>query len=196
MSKKGDKIAPQNMSQKWASEFSDQHSSQTQRYAFVCCACWYLICEASYAALGGSGRFDLTIDHWDGSQWVPDLAREVSGVNGSVSYYYGHNRDEGNLTEAFHSPYPLYRIGYKPTRSNSRWSITVYAGGWGIATDTLGNYINYPKGAIIRSKGRTGDPIHASTEADDGLTVFNPANRKGAPILATDDDSELVAYPY
>lgn len=68
-----------------------------------------------------------------------------------------------------------------------------------MAKDTGGNFLNYPQNELICSRGRVGDPIHSSgtTEDDSNVlaNVFNPTNRRGSPILAS-NDSELVSYPY
>lgn len=198
----GDLIAKENFSTSWAKNWSDSHSNKDQkRYVYICAPAWYIVGSASYFVLGGSGIFQIYVSYWNGSSWSDEWHYEVnsSGDTGGVTKRIGHNRDEGNLTAGLHNAYPLWKVRYWPSRSNDRWSINVYAGGWGVAKDTGGNFLNYPQNELIYSRGRVGDPIHSSgtTEDDSNVlaNVFNPTNRRGSPILAS-NDSELVSYPY
>lgn len=187
----------------WAQSWSDSHSNMDQvRHVYVCAPVWYIVGSCQYAILGGSGVFQMYISYWDGSAWSAETHIEASGINGDITRRYGHNRDEGNLDGSFHNAYPLWRIRYWPSRSNSRWSITLYAGGWGVC-----NVVNaYPQGQKVRSRGRFGTAgsdaaaIHsAGTDSDEAYVrnnIFNWLSRKGASILAANSDAELVYYPY
>jgi len=196
MSTQYSRIQQANFSSAWSQTWSDSHSSKDQtRYVYMCCPAWYIVGTASYAAFGGSGIFQIYLSYWTGSAWSAESHYEVSATGGAVTRRYGHNRDEGNLNASHHSNYPLWRVRYWPSRSNSRWSLTIYAGGWGLAG------YNYPTGQLIKSRGRAGTTclIHSDgttdNEANVRANIFNPLNRRGSPILAS-DDSELVYYPY
>jgi hypothetical protein len=200
MASSGSLISRSNFSTSWSQTWSDSHSSKDQvRYVYMCCPVWYVVASATYAILGGSGIFQMYFSYWTGSAWSYEHHVECGATGGSITLRYGHNRNEGNLSgqpDWFNSNYPLWRIRYWPSRSNSRWSMTVYAGGWG-----LQNAGSYPIGQLIRSRGRSGASalIHSSGTTDDSSnavnSIFNWTRRSGSPILGS-DDSELVAYPY
>lgn len=189
-------ITRANFNGSWSQTWSDSHSNKDQtRYVYMCCPVWYIVGSATYAILGGSGVFQIYLSYWTGSAWSGETHYEVSATGGNVTRRYGHNRDEGNLNGSHHSHYPLWRVRYWPSRANNRWSITIYAGGWGVSTT------NYPTGDLIKSRGRAGAAalIHSdgttNNEANVRANIFNWMNRRGSPILAS-DDSELVYYPY
>lgn len=196
-------IQQSNFSTSWAMEYSNnKHATKDNtHYLFICAPCWYIHVVANYAILGGSGIVQVCCDYYNGTTWVEGSRQEVSGVNGKVNKYFAHNRDEGNLTASYHSEYPLWRIRYWSSRANDNWAISFWAGSWGMAVDTSGNPINYPKNKHIFSRGRTGENsmMHNSgtTDASDDVvnTIFNSTNRRGSLILAT-DDSELINIPW
>ena len=196
-------IVKENFSGSWASTWSDSHDNKDQtRYVYICAPAWYVVASANWAALYNFGVFQMYFSYWTGEKWSDEYHVECGATGGDITLRYGHNRDEGNLSGQpswFNGDYPLWRIRYWPSRNNSRWRITVYAGGWGVARDYSGNYMNYPQHKKICSRGRSGDPIHAAGTTDDTNNVinniFNPSNRTGSPILAS-NDSELVYYPY
>lgn len=196
MATAGNLITKANFNTSWTQTWSDSHSNKDQRrYVYVCAPVWYAVMSASYAAFGGSGIFQFYASYWTGTAWSAEWHVETSGVDGSKTRRMGHNRDEGNLSHSGHNGYPLWRIRYWPSRNNSRWSLTLYAGGWGVS------HYNYPTGQLIKSRGRAGTSalIHAdgttNNEANVRANIFNWMNRTGSPILAS-DDSELVSYPY
>ena len=198
-------ISKENFSTSWAKNWSDQHGNKGQvRYVYICAPAWYMLCDCWYYAFGGSGQFTTEVAYWNGSQWVVSRSIYHNGADSTngITRYYGHNHNEGGsyYSGDFSNDYPLWRIKYWPARGNTRWKITLWAGGWGVAKNTSsGAFLNYPQGKPIRSRGRTGDPIHASGTTEDTTNVlnniFNPNNRRGSPILAS-IDSELVSYPY
>lgn len=179
--------------------WSDSHSNKDQeRHVYLCAACWYVVASCTYAILGGSGIIQLYISYWTGSAWSAEEHVEVSGVNGSVTDRYGHNRDEGNLSSQpawFHSAYPIWRIRYWPSRSNSRWSLTVYAGGYGVTNitpDPLAGLQIMSRGSV----GATSLQYTYTTYYADPTPLFNPLLRMGDYFDPALDDSELVTYPY
>lgn len=193
MATQGNKIEKPNFNTKWAQVWSDSHGTKDQRrYVYVCAPAWIAEMRTSYAAFGGSGVVQFYASYWNGTAWSAEWHVETSrGDNRKVS----HNRDEANLYLTVHNGYPLWRIRYWPSRGNTRWNINLYAGGWGVSTT------NYPTGQLIKSRGRAGTSglIHAdgTTNNPDNVrnNIFNWMNRRGSPILAS-DDSELVYYPY
>lgn len=193
----GRPITKSNFSGGWAQTWSDSHGTKDQkRYVYICAPVWYIVGSTTYAILGGSGVFQLYVSYWNGTGWSGEWHWECSGINGSQTRRFGHNRDEGNLSDSIHNNYPLYRIRYWPSRANSRWTLTLYAGGWGVSDR------NYPTGQLIRSIGRTGGMeinIHAdgttNNEANVRNNIFNHTKRRGSPILGV-YDHELVYYPY
>ena len=194
MATAGNLIKKSNFNGSWAQTWSDSHSNKDQtRYVYICAPVWYVVCNATYAALGGSGVFQIRYSHWTGSAWSSEFSVECGAKSGNITLRAGHNRDEGNLNDAFHSNYPIWRIRYWPSRANSRWTLTLYAGGWGVS------HYNYPTGQLIRSIGRSGHNIHAdgttNNESNVRNNIFNHINRRGSPILAS-SDHELVYYPY
>lgn len=196
MATTGNSITKANFNGSWSQTWSDSHSNKDQkRYVYMCCPVWYIVGSATTAIFGGSGVFQMYISYWTGSAWSEEYHYEVNGINSNVTRRYGHNRDEGNLNASLHSHYPLWRVRYWPSRANGRWNITIYAGGWGLSTT------NYPTGKLIKSRGRAGTSalIHSdgttNNEANVRANIFNWMNRRGSPILAS-DDSELVYYPY
>lgn len=197
-------ITQANFSTSWAMEYGNKkHSTKdSTHYLYICAPCWYIHVKANYAILGGSGIVQLCCDYYNGTTWVEGSRNEISGVNGQVEKYFAHNRDEGNLTASFHSEYPLWRIRYWTSRDNDNWSISFWAGGWGMAVKTsTGETINYPQNKLIYSRGRTGTDcmMHDSNTSNDDTNVlnniFNSTNRRGSLILAS-DDSELVNIPW
>ena len=203
MATSGSLIQQSNFSTSWAMKYENKsHSAKDNtHYLFICAPCWYIVVNANYAILGGSGIVQVCCDYYNGTEWVEGSRQEISGVDGAVQKRFSHNRDEGNLTASYHSEYPLWRIRYWSSRDNDNWNISFYAGGWGVAVDTSGYPINYPKGKHIFSRGRTGENsmMHDSgtTDASDDVvnTIFNSTNRRGSLILAT-DDSELINIPW
>jgi hypothetical protein len=187
----------------WSQTWSDSHNSKDEtRYVYMCSPVWYIVASATYqwgiGEANQSGIFQIYISYWTGTDWSAETHYEISAKSASVTYRYGHNRDEGNLAASFHSHYPLWRVRYWPSRKNSRWSMTVYSGGWGVAG------FNYPIDQKIRSRGRSGAAgIHSAGTSDAGspnsgalASIFNYSLRTGSPILASNDDAELVHYPY
>ena len=198
MATTGNLITKANFNGSWSQTWSDSHSNKDQRrYVYMCCPVWYITGSATYN-LFGAGVFQMYISYWKGSAWSEEFHVECGADGGNITLRYGHNRDEGNLSGQpgwFNSNFPLWRIRYWPSRANDRWSITIYAGGWGLSTT------NYPTGKLIKSRGRAGANalIHSdgttNNEASVRANIFNWMNRRGSPILAS-DDSELVYYPY
>lgn len=196
MATAGQDIKKAHFSGSWAHSWSDSHSNKDQtRYVYLCCPVWYVVCSATYAAFGGSGVFQIRYSHWTGSEWSSEFSVECGAKSGNITLRAGHNRDEGNLNDHFHSNYPIWRIRYWPSRNNSRWKIALYAGGWGVA------HRNYPTGKFIRSRGIAGASnciYYAGTTNNPSYVInerFNPNNRRGSLILAS-DDSELNYFPY
>lgn len=174
--------------------WSDSHSNKDQcRYVYVCCACWYIVASVSYAIFGGSGIFQIYVSYWTGTAWSSETHWEVNGSSTGKTMRFGHNRDEGNANALVHNTYPIWRIRYWPSRSNNRWSINIYCGGWGLATT------NYPSSQKIYSIGTTGSPLHyayttSMTPKDSGFP-FRPGLRQGQKIMSG-YDHELINYPY
>lgn len=204
MATAGNFIAKENFSTSWAQTWSDAHGNKDQtRYVYICAPAWYIVGRAWYYAFGGSGIFQIYLSYWNGTAWSDEWHYELNSSSSTSGVWLriGHNREEDGINVKLHSNYPLWRIRYWPSRSNSRWELNVYAGSWGVAKDTSGNYINYPQGKRIYSIGRTGANVNiqSSGTTEDTTNVvnniFNPNNRKGSPILAS-NDSELVWYPY
>ena len=203
MATSGNLIQQSNFSTAWAMryEYKSHGSKDNTHYLFICAPCWYIVVNANYAILGGSGIVQVCCDYYNGTTWVKGSRQEISGVNGAVQKRFSHNRDEGNREAGYDSEYPLWRIRYWSSRANDNWNISFYAGGWGMAVDTSDNPINYPKNKHIFSRGRTGENsmMHDSgtTDASDDVvnTIFNSTNRRGSLILAT-DDSELINIPW
>lgn len=197
-------ITQSNFSTSWAMKYENKsHSSKdSTHYLYICSPAWYIVVNANYAILGGSGIVQLCCDYYNGTSWVEGSRVEISGVDGAVQKRFGHNRDEGNLTKSYHSEYPLWRIRYWSSRENDNWNISFYAGGWGMAVNTsTGATINYPQNKHIYSRGRTGTNVcmHDSNTSNDDTnvlnTIFNSTNRRGSLILAS-DDSELITIPW
>lgn len=195
MATAGNPIKREYFNGSWTQIWSDSHSNKDQkRYVYMCCPVWYLVGSATYN-LFGSGVFQIRFSYWTGSAWSEAHRAECGAKSGNITLRFGHNRDEGNLNASLHSHYPLWRVTYWPSNNNNRWSIKIYAGGWGVSTT------NYPTGQLIKSRGRAGTTrlIHAdgttNNEANVRANIFNWMNRRGSPILAS-DDSELVYYPY
>lgn len=203
MATAGTLIKQANFSTSWAREYQcpTTKTKDQNLYVYVCAPAWYLIAKANYGVFGSSGIFRFNPAYWNGSSWVETGTVAINGAEASFAKYFAHNRDEGNLNyETYHSAYPLWRIKYWPSRANNNWSLKLYVGGWGVAINTsTGALFNYPLGKKIRSIGRSGDCIHDAGTTDDGTNVvnniFNPVNRRGSPILAS-NDKELVYYPY
>lgn len=195
MATAGNLITKANFNGSWTQTWSDSHSNKDQkRYVYMCCPVWYIVGSATWHLLG-AGVFQMYITYWSGSAWVEETHYECGAGGGNKTLRYGHNRDEGNLDASHHSHYPLWRVIYWPSNGTGRWKITIYAGGWGVSTT------NYPTGGLIKSRGRAGTNalIHSdgttNNEANVRANIFNWMNRRGSPILAS-DDSELVYYPY
>ena len=190
-----DNIIQAKFSGNWAQTHTVSHSSKDEvRYIYINAQAWYIIAYAAYYILGNSGVFQMYISYWNGTAWSAEDHIEVSGVNGEVTRYYGHNRDEGNLSGSYHNGYPLWRIRYWPSRANSNWHINFYAGGCGVQT------VNYPQGKHIFSIGRTGTDVNihnaGTTQTDDIYNgIFNRSNRSGKYTVAS-CDSELISIPY
>lgn len=192
-------IQKSNFSSSWAQTHTVSNSSKDSvHYLYFCAAAWYVVASATYAAFGGSGVFQMYFSYWNGTSWSSEFHIECGATGGNITLKYGHNRDEGNLSGQpswFHSNYPLWKLRYWTSRSNSNWNITAYAGGCGLQT------VNYPIGNKIYSIGRTGTNVNihdsGTTEDDTNVlaNIFNYSNRTGSPILAS-CDSELVSYAY
>lgn len=203
MATSGNLIQQSNFSTSWAMQYENKShgSKDNTHYLFICAPCWYIVVNAHYAILGGSGIVQVCCDYYNGSTWIEGSRQEVSGVNGAVQKRFSHNRDEGNRAVGYDSEYPLWRIRYWSSRANDNWNISFYAGSWRLAVDTSGNPINYPKGKHIFSRGRTGDAtmMHDSGTTDDSAnvlnTIFNPTKRRGS-LIDANDDSELIWAPY
>ena len=204
MATAGNLIAKESFSTSWAQTWSDQHGNKDQkRYVYICAPVWYIVARCWYYAFGGSGILQIYVSYWTGSAWSDETHKELNSSSSTSGVWWraGHNREESGINAKFHSGYPLWRIRYWPSRNNSRWELNVYAGGWGVAKDTSGNYINYSQGKKVYSIGRTGSNvnIHSSGTTDDTTNVvnniFNYSKRTGGPVLAS-CDSELVSYPY
>lgn len=203
MATAGNLISKSNFSTSWAQTWSDAHGNKDQtRYVFICAPTWWADAWASYYILGNSGIVQLYFSYWNGTAWSSEWHYEISGVNGSTGdTYFAHNWSNGSLRADFSNEYPLWRIRYWPSRNNSNWGLHLYAGSWGLAKDSSGNFMNYPQGKKIYSIGRTGTNvnIHAAGTTDDSdkvvNSIFNPKNRTGSPILAS-CDHELINVPY
>lgn len=203
MATAGKLIQQANFSTAWTMKYENKsHSSKDNtHYLYICAPCWYIVVNANYAILGGSGIVQVCCDYYNGSTWVEGSRQEISGVNGATTKRFSHNRDEGNRAVGYDSEYPLWRIRYWSSRENNNWNISFYAGSWGLAVDTSGNPINYPKSKRIYSRGRAGTTtlMHDSGTSNDDTNVlnniFNSENRRGSPILAS-EDSELINIPW
>lgn len=198
MADTGSYICKDNFSKSWAKSYTCPVTSTQDKkhYIYVCAPVWYVVVSCSYYILGGSGIVQFQPAYWNGSQWVEYSRQETSGASGATTHYYGHNRDEGNLNASFHNDYPLWRLAYWPSRGNSRWSVTVFTGGWGVCN--LNQYYNNSVGKLIRSRGGTGTDrmIYITDSPEDVFnTFFCHTNRKGS-YISSSDDSELIWIPY
>lgn len=187
-------IQKSNFSTSWQKTWEDSHGSKDQvRYVYVCAACWAIQAYVKTGIFGSSGVFQIHASYWTGSAWSSETHWEVNGTSSTHTDKFTHNRSESGTKATIDNTYPLWRFRYWPSRGNSNWRITVYAGGWGVATT------NYPTGKKIYSIGRIGDCIHSSgtTSQQPGSSGFPfvYSNRTGSPILAS-ADHELVNYPY
>lgn len=196
MATAGNLISKSNFSTSWAYTLSNMvHGNKDQtRYVYICAASWCIDCWATYYAFWNSGIVQLYFSYWNGSSWSSEWHYEVSGTSASTGdTYFAHNYNNGSLTADLSNAYPLWRLRYWPSRANSNWGLVGYAGGYGVAN------ANYPTGKPIRSIGRAGDNFHApGSSADESNmfnNIFNPTNRRGSFILAS-NDSELISYPY
>ena len=198
-------ISQANFSTSWAQTWSDQHINKDQtRYVYICAPVWYFLADCWYYAFGGSGVWQAYFSYWDGSAWSSETHIEFNGASSTdgVTAFYGHNRNEGGpYYKGQFTGTNLWRIRYWPSRSNTRWKITLWAGGWGMAKNSDGTVMNYPKDSKIYSIGRTGSNVNiyasGTTDASSDVvnSIFNSNNRTGSPILAS-CDHELINIPW
>ncbi len=203
MATAGNLIQQANFSTAWTMEYKNKsYGDSSWRYLYVCAPCWYAVVTANYHALWQSGIVHFRAFYYNGETWQEGISETViDGSNGNLQRRFGHNRDENNRTGYCDNSYPLWRLEYRDERSNGNWDISFYAGSWGLAVDTSGNPINYPKSKRIYSRGRAGTTtlMHDSGTSNDDTNVlnniFNSENRRGSPILAS-EDSELINIPW
>ena len=191
MAESGKTISRGNFTASWAQTVT--LTGSTDYYVYICAACWCVQISISILA-----KRSLTADYWNGTAWVNGITWSVDSSGASGSLFFGHNRDEGNLTTSCNNEYPLWRLHIhnrlaKPTHY-------VYAGNYALAeTTATGEPFYYPSGKKIQSRGAYSSPIYlAGSSANDDYalnTAFNRTNRRGSQILAS-DDVELIYYPY
>jgi hypothetical protein len=197
-------IQQSSFSTNWSKNYSipTVSTKDSKRYFFINASSWYIVAKGNYAIFGGSGIFKFRCDYYNGFSWVN--VGDTINIDGSSydgSKYFAHNRDEGNLKyETFHNAYSLWRVTYWSGRNNSNWKMDLYVGGIGMCRNTSsGAWFNYPQHKKIRSIGTTGEQYYysGSTDASSDVvnSVFNPVNRRGAQIMAS-NDKELTYYPY
>lgn len=188
-------ISRANFGTSWQKTWEDSHGSKDQtRYVYVCAACWDIHAYVKTGIFGSSGIFQIYASYWTGTGWSSETHWEIDGKSSTHTDKFTHNRTTSGVRATLNNSYPLWRFRYWPSRNNSNWKITIYAGGYGVADAST-----YPTGKKIYSIGRSGDCIHASgtTSQQPGSSGFPfvYSNRTNSPILAT-ADHELVSYPY
>lgn len=181
-------ISQSNFSTSWAQTITKKGISTY--YIYICAPCWYI----SGSPKTGSTQ-TWNISYYNGSSWVS--AYDWSWWGGGV-WFYGHNRDEGNLDKGFNNEYPLWRFSIQQ-KGNSTY-FTFYAGGYGLAKNTSTDALYYyPQEKRIYSTGQANVFIYDSSSQNDSYvlnTYFNSTNRRGSKIYAANNDAELVWYPY
>lgn len=203
MATSGQKIQLSSFSTGWEREYSFKPTASTDsyKYLYVCAPCWYLVVHCNYAIFGGSGIFQIEPYYWNGSSWIDCGRQETKGSGSATTHHYAHNRYEvaNPPTNSWNNKYPLWKIRYWSSRNNANGTMTMYAGSWGLAKDERnGSSYYYPQNKKIFSSGRREGIVHDPGYEDDSnvlTNIFNPSNRRGSLILAS-NDAELICAPY
>ena len=201
MATTGNHITRTSFSGSWATNGSTYSSSSVWWvYVYICAPSFVALASTDYHWLQSGRLTHVSVDVFNratGAWQNVGPAQEIKG-NGTTQYTFFHNRDaEGNKSGYNYRDTAVSRVnhlfrwkiglGYQ----NSRWRLTVYAGGVGLMNDS--EYASYARGRLIKSIGRTGSNVHVNSNYAQNdaaaLSTFNPDNMRGTVVYASNDHS-------